>query len=65
MNLNSFDKKLEALKIWYAIFSAIIDSPGSLTAEQQLARFRRLREKILEEAPELALLERKSDGERN
>jgi hypothetical protein len=44
-------RKVEVLKVWYAIFVAIMDKPD--TDEKDMALLRKLRDRLRREAPEL------------
>lgn len=45
------EKAIEALKVWYAIFTTIIDLPD--TPQGDIEKLRKLRDRIRKEAPEL------------
>ena len=45
------EKRVEMLRIWYAIFIAILDMPD--TDAINMEQLRKLRQRIREEAPEL------------
>jgi len=45
------EKRVELLRIWYAIFVTIIDLPGEPAAD--IEKLRKLRERIRKDAPEL------------
>ena len=46
-----FEKRVELLRTWYAIFVTIMDIPGEPAAD--IKKLRKLRERIRQDAPEL------------
>ncbi len=49
------DRNLEALKVWYAVFTTIMDNQET-NVHYKLEKLRQLRKRITEESPELERL---------
>lgn len=46
------DRNLETLKVWYALFTVLMDDQNT-SAAYKLAKLRELRDRLAREAPEL------------
>jgi hypothetical protein len=53
--MTDFERKVECLKVWYAIFTTIIDRPES--PQEDIKKLRQLRDRIRKEAPDIAEVE--------